>query len=216
MSLKVGVLALASVIGLSVATAASASELDKGWFVGGDLGIAKRDMSLHNNAGDEFELNGQSFADRMDGSAVFGARLGKYVTDNVRLYTDLSMGKGSSYAINGYNSSVDELQWTFSADYVDYFPGSQKWQYFAGATAGYNKMDVEVVNGPDSAPDSDQNTSGVVYGAQAGVIYNFTDHISGELGYQFLALNNDIDYQGVEKFEANNKQTVMMNVSYQF
>ena len=219
MNFKVGaVVALASTM-LAASTTASAGEMDSGWFVGGTVGMAKR--SLYN--GEDVAIAGKDGAgiDELDGSAVLGLRAGKYLNDHVRVYADLTMDKGSSESHNGIDSSVDDMQLSMSADYVDTLFGMKKLKYFAGATMGVNKMEFEVNNGLVDGYDGKQSDKGLVYGGQLGVIYDFTNNLSGEVGYQYLVLNNkaDFDMPGLpDELEAKskNKQTLMMNLSYKF
>ena len=103
-------------------TALSSSAMAGDWFVGIEGGKAHNEMSLSGKALDE----SFSVSKRKIKSNSYGIRVGKYVTDNIRLYGTYSKNKfsdGDVNAFNGVMTNVDadiksQQNLMFSGDYV--------------------------------------------------------------------------------------------------
>ncbi len=203
-------LALAAVL----ATAISAPTMAADWFVGGAVGAQQNTYKSSATATDNVDpgYNPESAQWKNDDTnAIYEVRAGAYLNDNNRVYGTYS-----------YNSDDYTKQQSFlmSYDYLVGLGGSNKLNWFIGASAGVNHTSPET--------EHISSSNNFVWGGQTGLMYKINDNLSTEIGYRYLKqdLNETNSYsisQGAgsaTNITANNSlndsQQLYLSVDYRF
>ncbi len=185
-----------------IATALIASALSSqafaggDWFVGGEVGKARQDYSIHvdnNKIGSDKETNNH-----------YGLRIGKQITDHVRVYGTLSGSKGDT-KVGPAKFSQKNYQALISSDYLF---GSGSVRPFVGLSVGANKMNI-----------AGKTDTAAAYGAQAGVNWQIAKNWSVETGVQVLKHNNELKASAPghsAKFKNDKTEKAYLSVQYQF
>ena len=130
----------------------------------------------------------------------------------MRLYTTLSYANDSKSITEGSNYAEAELT-SYSALFsADYLFGTHAIKPFVGLSAGGQLIEGKVKENNKSASD---DSAGFVYGAQAGVTWQFADNWNLEGGYQYLKSTADYSVSGT-KVELENTQNLYLSVDYTF
>ncbi|WP_299726033.1 outer membrane beta-barrel protein [uncultured Endozoicomonas sp.] len=235
---------IASALIASSVLMASSGVMADDWFVGGTVGKAKIKSDTKMTA---VEKDGTSESLKTPGVSssdnYFGLRAGKFVNDNIRVYINAarnSAGGEKTLFTDEDKKTTDTLkggkikntELSLSMDYVDNLFSMKNTKYFAGGTLGLNKMEVKSTfthidhGNPDESGSMSKSKkdTGYIYGVQFGVIQEFTDNFSAELGYRYARTNNkaSISFPGDDgdsiksTFKQKSQKMPYMTVSYHF
>lgn len=199
--MKIKILALAALI----ATTISAPTMAVDWFVGAGVGAQQNTYkgTVHSavKPAEEGQYETNHFKDT-ENNEFYELRAGVYLNDNNRVYGTYS-----------YNSDDASKQQSFmvSYDYLIGLDASNKLNWFIGATAGSNHVNMDI-DGLDSK-------NHFVWGGQTGLMYKLNDKLSTEVGYRYLKQ----DYSDVYSNETtaalinlNDSQQLYLSLDYRF
>ncbi|WP_067519276.1 outer membrane beta-barrel protein [Endozoicomonas ascidiicola] len=219
---------IASALIASSVLMASSGVMADDWFVGGTVGKVKQDSVFTGDDGsDKTKLK----------DTYLGVRAGKFINDNIRLYVNLGKFKDSDkdrevesesgiQQVTDTAVDIKNSELSFSMDYVDSIFSLKNTKYFVGGTLGLNYMDStvavteSVTQGNTTASASvkeSKGDTGFIYGAQFGVIQEFTPAISAEIGYRYAKTTNEAKmFGGNLKIKQKAQKMPYMTVSYHF
>lgn len=181
-------------LGVALAMSAPAFSND-GLFVGVGIGNSK----LSYDYDDEFfnESGSDSESD-----IAFYLRGGKFLRNDVRAYIDLTKV--------GYDG-LDQLSVTASVDKL--FPVAEQVNLYVGGSLGYVSLDLEEAS----------KESGILYGVQAGALFNANKNIDIDFGLSYLLSTAEFkeseEFMGstyTTKIEFKDLMTFKVGVNYRF
>lgn len=187
-----------------IATTLSAPTIAADWFIGGGIGAQQNTYKGYVNSAvnaDEGLYEKSNFKDT-DNNEFYELRAGVFLNDNNRVYGTYS-----------YNSDDASRQQSFmvSYDYLIGLDASNKLNWFVGATAGTNHVNMDI-EGLDSS-------NRFVWGGQTGLMYKLSDNISTEVGYRYLKQSYDIahsDETSLTSISLNDSQQLYLSLDYRF
>ncbi len=119
-------------------------------------------------------------------------------------------------------TKVTNKELSLSLDYVDNLLSLQSTKYFVGGTFGLNHMKVgqtesitNLENNKSISGHESKSDYGFIYGAQLGLIQEFTPSISAELGYRYAKTTNKVTIDG-DKIKSKAQKMPYLSVSYHF
>ncbi|MGI9274658.1 MAG: outer membrane beta-barrel protein [Endozoicomonas sp.] len=166
----------------------SSSAMAGDWFVGIEVGKTQNNIEAAAEASTANGANHQKvrdkYHDKKAGSNSFGIRIGKYLNDNVRVYGAYTQGRFKDSGTKEFNNTVksvggskykvkDQNSLMFSADYV--FMKDSVFRPFVGGSLGLATVAA-----------FDKSSTGLAYGAQAGVLFA-AGPVDLELGLKYRA-----------------------------
>ena len=166
----------------------SSSAMADDWFVGIEAGRTQNSIEAAGKAsnydGADYKSYSGKISDQKAKSSNFGLRIGKYLNDNVRVYgtyTQDSFKDSGTKAFNDFARFVggskykvkDQSSLMFSADYV--FRKDSIIRPFVGGSLGLATVAA-----------FDKSSTGLAYGAQAGVLFE-AGPVDLELGLKYRA-----------------------------
>ncbi len=202
-------------IAVAVASAtlamSSIASADNNWFVGGQIANSNQKYSV-SSGNHTVDTVVESAFKRIDSPTQFSARIGKYINNNVRLYTTLSYAQDSKSEKYGNLEAKAELTHYTALFSADYLFGNYAVKPFIGASAG-----GQIINGELSLNNASgsENVSGFVYGAQTGLTWQFADNWNLEGGYQYLKSTAEYKTLGT-KIDIDYIQNLYLSVDYSF
>ncbi len=182
----------ASLLVLTVATSAIASEVKENNFVGLEIGSTSYD--------DTATINSLDFsASDTESGASLNLIAGKYLGKSGRVY-----GTVGRVNTDGGTTTIFGIAY----DYLIY--NSSDFTPFVGATLGYQQIDLD---------DTSLDFSGMTYGTELGVQYAINKNFDLELGYRYNFDSHDdseIYYDYTINAEISNVRQWYMGVNYNF
>ncbi|MGY0218707.1 outer membrane beta-barrel protein [Endozoicomonadaceae bacterium StTr2] len=189
------------------------------WFIGGTAGKIRQDFKLkvEDNSGKGEQKD-----------TYISLKAGKYINDNIRIYANIGQFKDSGRIPTApdekANAYIKNRELSFSMDYVDNFFNLPKTKYFFGGTLGINRMNTKVKvfekNESGAFEFEGKKTkadTGLIYGAQLGLIQQFTPAVSAEIGYRYAKTTNKVKmFDGDLKIQQKAQKMPYMSISYHF
>lgn len=196
---------IASALIASTVLMGSSAAMANDWFVGGTVGKVQQKITLN----DEDGLEKDKLKD-----TYFGLRAGKYINDNFRAYANVGRFKDKVSGGDEPTRSIKNVELSFSADYVDNLFQLQNTKYFVGGTLGFNRMNAWI---DDEDGRETKNDNGLIYGAQLGLIQEFTPALSAEIGYRYARTTNKVKmFDGDLTIRQKAQKMPYISVSYRF
>ena len=183
--------------------------VDSQWFVGGGLGYQN----------DKVEYTG----DKTDGDdIVYQLKGGVILNQHHRLtfeynYSDNTIFSDSYIEDGLYSNQKDKLKqnlFLLSYDYL--IPLNEKFNVFAGLTAGVsNSKNYYTWSGVENG-NYNLSSTDFVWGAQVGAEYNINKNWTTSLAYRYLMTDDVKYYDGMTNGLDISTQQVMLGVAYNF
>ena len=187
---------------LAAALASTSAMAKDDFFMGLEYGKAK-----HYSNNTVSELLSSTERSAKEKANTYGIRVGKYLSDDVRVYANLNEGRWKD---NGDKHTSRQL--TASADYI---LNVGTFKPFAGVTLGTNWAKAKVNN--DNGSNSDRDYAWA-YGAQMGVMTQ-VGAVDVEAGYRYLKHKNELIVDrgdSVERLNYKKSKTPYISASYRF
>lgn len=135
-------------------------------------------------------------------SKFYGVRAGKYLDDNIRVYGTLSKNKFKEINDNAGGKFIkNQKSLMLSSDYV--FMEDSSIRPFVGGSLGATRVGI-----------AGKSTTGLAYGAQAGVMFQ-AGPVDMEIGAKYIGNNAKVKKDGMQAKLKNSRQAYL-SASYRF
>lgn len=163
---------------------------DNGVYIGADIGNTSVDIKM--------SADGYDSENTSDDGGSQTLKVGYYFDSNSRAYLAYQ------------NVNVEEGSSGITTLGYDYLIGTEKFKPYIGAIVGYGSL---------TSDDDTVDITGMVYGAQLGANYAFTENISAEIGYRYLLtdMSDTVDSYGTNvNIEVENAGNYYLGINYKF
>ncbi|GAA3930396.1 outer membrane beta-barrel protein [Litoribacillus peritrichatus] len=224
---------IASVISSAVFIAPAVSASD--WYTGLEVGGGKHSSSFSSNVEVDKDDPVKEAAGKLDSANYLRINLGRYITDNVRVYGYAQSGSKSevSYIETDFETTdktkfeKNDYQFGVGSDYLYQF--NDDWSFVAGGNLGYynSSLDFKFSQKDDEGNSASLKKSstnrGAVAGLNAGFGYNLTEDWTIETGLKYSMFNDnehklkfDDEENSQLKYKYKDATQYYLNASYRF